>query len=157
MLRQPRTRRSPRHPPRTHAHRSSAHVYQPPIQPGEPHHPDAYPGLAGPLVIANFDGGEVVHVDNALSGDVIERAADVAALKRLWESLRAEAWPEAGRVRPRGRRPGTGWAPSPPGRAAAWRGRSGAAGRGRPGGRWPGGAGRIRRVLRYSGASRGTR
>ncbi|MEU8268620.1 helix-turn-helix transcriptional regulator [Sphaerisporangium sp. NPDC049002] len=53
----------------------------------------AYPGLSGPLVIANFDGGEVVYVDNALNGDVVERAADVAALKRLWESLRAEALP----------------------------------------------------------------
>jgi transcriptional regulator with XRE-family HTH domain len=53
----------------------------------------AYSGLAGPFVIANFDGGEVVYVDNALSGDVIERADDVAALKRLWESLRAEALP----------------------------------------------------------------
>jgi hypothetical protein len=53
----------------------------------------AYPGLAGPLVITSFAGSEVVYVDNALSGDVIEHAPDVAALKCLWESLRAEALP----------------------------------------------------------------
>ncbi|WP_281274070.1 Scr1 family TA system antitoxin-like transcriptional regulator [Sphaerisporangium album] len=53
----------------------------------------AYPGLAGPLVITGIDGSEVVYVDNALSGDVIEHAPDVAALKCLWESLRAEALP----------------------------------------------------------------
>ncbi|MFC7384933.1 helix-turn-helix domain-containing protein [Sphaerisporangium rhizosphaerae] len=53
----------------------------------------AYPGLAGPLVVTTFEGREVVYVDNALSGDVIEHAPDVAALKCLWESLRAEALP----------------------------------------------------------------
>ncbi|MFC4589135.1 helix-turn-helix domain-containing protein [Sphaerisporangium corydalis] len=53
----------------------------------------AYSGLAGAFVIASFDGGQVVYVDNALSGDVIERSADVVAVRRLWESLRAEALP----------------------------------------------------------------
>ncbi len=53
----------------------------------------AYSGLAGPFVIADFGGREVVYVDNALSGDVIEHAPDVATMKRLWESLRAEALP----------------------------------------------------------------
>ncbi|MDH2426595.1 helix-turn-helix transcriptional regulator [Sphaerisporangium sp. TRM90804] len=53
----------------------------------------AYSGLAGPFVVADMAGREVVYVDNALSGDVIEHAPDVATLKRLWESLRAEALP----------------------------------------------------------------
>ncbi|GII62911.1 transcriptional regulator [Sphaerisporangium krabiense] len=58
-----------------------------------PQNAGAYPGLAGPLVVTTFDGIEVVYVDNALSGDVVDRAPDVAALKCLWESLRAEALP----------------------------------------------------------------
>ncbi|MET8157321.1 helix-turn-helix transcriptional regulator [Sphaerisporangium sp. NPDC005289] len=53
----------------------------------------AYSGLAGPFVIATFDGREVVYVDNALSGEVVEHAPDVATMKRLWEALRAEALP----------------------------------------------------------------
>jgi hypothetical protein len=53
----------------------------------------AYTGLAGPFVIATFDDGEAVYVDSALSGDVVERPDDIATIKRLWESLRAEALP----------------------------------------------------------------
>ncbi|MGW4639276.1 Scr1 family TA system antitoxin-like transcriptional regulator [Sphaerisporangium sp. NPDC004334] len=49
--------------------------------------------MAGPFVIADFAGREVVYVDNALSGDVVEHAPDVATMKRLWESLRVEALP----------------------------------------------------------------
>ncbi|SRR6266540_1871914 len=52
----------------------------------------AYPGLAGPFVIASFDGsGEMVYLDTPLRGQVVERAADVAAVKQIWEALRAEA------------------------------------------------------------------
>ncbi len=52
----------------------------------------AYPGLAGPFVIASFDGsGEMVYLETPLRGHVVERAADVAAVKQRWEALRAEA------------------------------------------------------------------
>ncbi|MEV6986649.1 helix-turn-helix transcriptional regulator [Sphaerisporangium sp. NPDC051017] len=53
----------------------------------------AYSGLAGPFVVADVGGREVVYVDNALSGEVVEHSSDVATMKRLWESLRAEALP----------------------------------------------------------------
>jgi transcriptional regulator with XRE-family HTH domain len=53
----------------------------------------AYAGLAGPFVIASFDGsGEMVYLDTQLRGQVVERAADVAAVKQRWEALRAEAF-----------------------------------------------------------------
>ncbi|MFC6084997.1 helix-turn-helix domain-containing protein [Sphaerisporangium aureirubrum] len=53
----------------------------------------AYAGLAGPFVIAKSDDKDVVYVDSALSGDVVQRSDDVVTLRRLWEALRAEALP----------------------------------------------------------------
>lgn len=54
----------------------------------------AHAGFAGPFVIASFDGTDVAYVDNALRGDVVEQADDVAAIRRLWEMLRSKALPE---------------------------------------------------------------
>ncbi|GGK68825.1 transcriptional regulator [Sphaerisporangium melleum] len=53
----------------------------------------AYSGLAGGFAIADSSGREIVYIDNALSGDVVEHAPEVAIMRRLWESLRAAALP----------------------------------------------------------------
>lgn len=54
----------------------------------------AYAGLAGPFLIATSDDKDVVYVDGALSGEVVQRSDDVATMKRLWEAVRAEALPK---------------------------------------------------------------
>ncbi|MEV5411708.1 helix-turn-helix transcriptional regulator [Thermopolyspora sp. NPDC052614] len=51
----------------------------------------AYAGLAGPFVVAEFEGGEAAYIDNALAGDVVERYEEVLLMKRLWAALRGEA------------------------------------------------------------------
>ena len=51
----------------------------------------AHAGFAGPIVLAGFDGSEVAYVDNALRGDVIEKADDLAAIRRLWQLLSSNA------------------------------------------------------------------
>lgn len=51
----------------------------------------AYPGCAGGFIIATIDGREVVYVDDAFSGDILESEEDVATMKRVWETLRVEA------------------------------------------------------------------
>ncbi|MFI0481762.1 Scr1 family TA system antitoxin-like transcriptional regulator [Actinomadura sp. 9N215] len=48
-------------------------------------------GFTGPFVIANFDGGEVAYVDNAISGDVIEDGQEVARLRRMFNIFRSDA------------------------------------------------------------------
>lgn len=53
----------------------------------------AYPGLAGGFAIAAMDGQEFAYVDDAYSGDVLERADEVAVMKRVWVTLHAEALP----------------------------------------------------------------
>lgn len=53
----------------------------------------AYAGLSGPFVIATMDGAEFVYLDTALYGQVAESPRDLAIVKRMWESLRAEALP----------------------------------------------------------------
>lgn len=53
----------------------------------------AYPGLAGGFAIAAMNGNEYAYVDDAFSGDVLEHPEDVATIKRIWETLRAEALP----------------------------------------------------------------
>jgi transcriptional regulator with XRE-family HTH domain len=53
----------------------------------------AYSGLAGPFVVATMDGDEFVYLDTALYGQIAESTEDVAIVKRIWESLRAEALP----------------------------------------------------------------
>lgn len=55
----------------------------------------AYAGCGGGFVIAAIDGREVVYVDDALSADILEGEDDVSTMKRVWESLRAEALPAA--------------------------------------------------------------
>jgi len=51
-------------------------------------------GLAGQFVIAGFDGAaDVAYLDNALAGQVVERADDVARVTLLYDILKAEALP----------------------------------------------------------------
>jgi transcriptional regulator with XRE-family HTH domain len=58
-----------------------------------PNDTGAYAGLAGPFVIATMDGDEFVYLDTALYGQVAESVQDLSIVKRMWESLRAEALP----------------------------------------------------------------
>lgn len=51
----------------------------------------AYPGCAGGFVIATINGREVVYVDDAFSGDILESKEDVITMKRVWESIRFES------------------------------------------------------------------
>ena len=52
----------------------------------------AHAGLAGQFAIASFDGPpDVVYLDNALAGQVVERSADVARVALLYDILKAEA------------------------------------------------------------------
>ncbi len=54
----------------------------------------AHPGLLGPLVIAGFDRSpDVVYLDTALTGRVVERAEDVTHVAALCDTIRAEALP----------------------------------------------------------------
>lgn len=55
-------------------------------------------GLAGPFIIAGFEGTEVAYVDNALRGDVAEIAGDVIELKHRWEMLRSSALSAEGSI-----------------------------------------------------------
>jgi transcriptional regulator with XRE-family HTH domain len=55
---------------------------------------EACAGFLGPFVIATLDGGvELAYVDNQISGEVVERSHDVAALRRMFEVFRADALP----------------------------------------------------------------
>jgi transcriptional regulator with XRE-family HTH domain len=58
-----------------------------------PHDVGAYAGLTGPFVVATLDGDEVVYQEAALRGHIIEGHEDVAAFKRMWAALRADALP----------------------------------------------------------------
>jgi hypothetical protein len=52
----------------------------------------AHAGLAGQFAIASFDGPpDVVYLDNALAGQVVERPGDVARVALLYDILKAEA------------------------------------------------------------------
>ena len=52
----------------------------------------AHAGLAGQFAIAGFDGQpDVVYLDNALAGQVVERPGDVARVALLYDILKAEA------------------------------------------------------------------
>lgn len=54
----------------------------------------AHAGLLGPFVIVSLPGApDVVYLDTALTGQIVERWADVAALALLYDTLRAEALP----------------------------------------------------------------
>ncbi len=52
----------------------------------------AHPGLAGQFAIASFHGSpDVAYLDNALAGQVAERADDVSRVGLLYDILKAEA------------------------------------------------------------------
>ncbi|MFG1920091.1 helix-turn-helix transcriptional regulator [Micromonospora sp. NPDC048898] len=52
----------------------------------------AYAGLDGPFVLATLpDLVDVGYLDNRLRGQVVERTAEVAALREQWEAILAEA------------------------------------------------------------------
>ncbi|MFG2059502.1 Scr1 family TA system antitoxin-like transcriptional regulator [Micromonospora sp. NPDC048930] len=52
----------------------------------------AYPGLAGPFVIATLPGGDdVVYLEGQRHGQVIDRADFVQQMVEVWESIRGEA------------------------------------------------------------------
>jgi Domain of unknown function (DUF5753) len=52
----------------------------------------AHPGLDGRFAIASFAGSpDVVYLDNALVGQVVERAEDVSRVTLLYDILKAEA------------------------------------------------------------------
>ncbi len=53
-------------------------------------HP-ASPGPDGRFAIASFDGPDVVYLDNALAGQVVERPAELARAAFLYDILKAEA------------------------------------------------------------------
>lgn len=53
-----------------------------------------HPGMAGPIALASSDGTpDVAYLDTALTGQLIERPEDVAAVALLYDTLRAEALP----------------------------------------------------------------
>jgi hypothetical protein len=52
----------------------------------------AHSGLDGHFVIASFDGSaDVAYLNNALAGQVVERAEQVARVALLYDILKAEA------------------------------------------------------------------
>jgi len=54
----------------------------------------AHPGLDGHFVIAGFEGAaDVVYLNNALAGQVVERADDVTQVTLLYDILKTEALP----------------------------------------------------------------
>jgi transcriptional regulator with XRE-family HTH domain len=54
----------------------------------------AHPGLLGSLVIASFDRApDIAYLDNALTGQLVERREDVTNVVMLYDTLRAEALP----------------------------------------------------------------
>jgi hypothetical protein len=58
----------------------------------------AHAGLAGQFAIAGFDGPpDVVYLDNALAGQVVERPGDVARVALLYDILKAGALSRAPR------------------------------------------------------------
>ncbi len=69
-----------------YAQRPSAQVYIVPATVG------MYPGLGGPIILAELpDGGHVAHVDSQARAQIINQASDVATLVRRWERIRGEA------------------------------------------------------------------
>jgi hypothetical protein len=58
----------------------------------------AHQGLDGRFAIASFAGSpDVVYLDNALVGQVVERAEDVSRVTLLYDILKAERWLRAPR------------------------------------------------------------
>lgn len=50
-----------------------------------------YPGLNGPFVLATLpDGHDVMYLDGQVPGEVSERAADLAWVRRVWEATLGE-------------------------------------------------------------------
>ena len=53
-----------------------------------------YRGLDGAFVLATFGGdGDMIYLENAIRGQVVENPTDVAGFRRVWEELRCEALP----------------------------------------------------------------
>ncbi|WP_326550378.1 helix-turn-helix domain-containing protein [Micromonospora sp. NBC_01813] len=52
-----------------------------------------YPGMEGPLVLANVDGRTVGFLDDHLDGRVVEAPDETAALEGTWETIRGYALP----------------------------------------------------------------
>lgn len=54
----------------------------------------AYGGLTGPFIVATLPGDEnVAFLDNYLRGQLVQDAADVMWIAKVWESIRSEALP----------------------------------------------------------------
>jgi transcriptional regulator with XRE-family HTH domain len=55
-----------------------------------------YPGLNGPFVLATLAGdGDVVYLDDAIRGHVVESPSEVAYIRRVWDDVRCEALPHS--------------------------------------------------------------
>ncbi|MGC4880765.1 DUF5753 domain-containing protein [Micromonospora sp. DT43] len=51
-----------------------------------------YPGLGGPFIIAELEGGgRVAHVDGQAQAQITEQQGEIATLDRRWERIRGEA------------------------------------------------------------------
>ena len=61
-----------------------------------PHSTGAHEGLAGAFVIADFaNAPSIVYLETALTGLVVERPEDVAAVRLTYDTLRSEAMSRA--------------------------------------------------------------
>ncbi|MER7272276.1 DUF5753 domain-containing protein [Micromonospora carbonacea] len=68
------------------AQRPSVQVYIVPATAG------MYPGLGGPIILAELpDGEQVAHVDSQAHAQIINQTSGVATLIRRWERIRGEA------------------------------------------------------------------
>ncbi|MEV4825541.1 DUF5753 domain-containing protein [Micromonospora sp. NPDC049274] len=51
-----------------------------------------YPGLGGPFIVAELEGGgRVAHIDGQAQAQITEQQAEIATLDRRWERIRGEA------------------------------------------------------------------
>ncbi|MGW1062862.1 DUF5753 domain-containing protein [Micromonospora rubida] len=72
------------------AQRPSVQVYIVPATAG------MYPGLGGPIILAELpDGEHVAHVDSQARAQIINQGSDVVTLVRRWERIRGEAFSRA--------------------------------------------------------------
>ncbi|MEH1012423.1 Scr1 family TA system antitoxin-like transcriptional regulator [Micromonospora sp. CPCC 206060] len=55
-----------------------------------------YPGLGGPIILAELpDGGRVAHVDSQVQAHITEKTVDIASLDRRWARICGEALPRS--------------------------------------------------------------
>jgi transcriptional regulator with XRE-family HTH domain len=69
------------------ARRPNIHLHVLPMTAG------AHCGLAGPFTLAKGADFEVVHLDNSLRAEIVDRRVDVDSVTRKWEAIRSEALP----------------------------------------------------------------